>query len=142
MEFVMLECLIIGDSIAVGVDMAAPRECVSYAQGGYNSWQWNRRWRGVPLEADTVVISLGTNDHRYVNTERELLRIRSRIRANRVVWVMPPCSARFCNPGVNATVSRISYQYGDRTIGTVRLQRDGIHPSWKGYKQLVKRAGL
>ena len=37
----MLECLIIGDSIAVGTAMAR-KECVSYARGGWNSWQWNK----------------------------------------------------------------------------------------------------
>ena len=35
----MLECLIIGDSIAVGTAMARP-ECVSYSKGGWNSWQF------------------------------------------------------------------------------------------------------
>ncbi len=38
----MLECLIMGDSIAVGTKMFAPKECVSYSKGGYNTWQWNK----------------------------------------------------------------------------------------------------
>ena len=68
----MLECLILGDSIAVGTKMFAPTECVSYSKGGFNSWQWNQRWGMNPVEANTVVISLGTNDHVGVNTEKEL----------------------------------------------------------------------
>lgn len=138
----MLECLIIGDSIAVGVEMFAPKECVSYAKGGWNSWQWNRKWGKTPLDAKTIVISLGTNDHKGVNTEKELTKIRTRIKINNVVWVMPPCNARFCKKSVNATVTRISYKFGDRVISTSYLQPDHIHPSWRGYKELVQKAKL
>lgn len=138
----MLECLIIGDSIAVGVEMFAPKECVSYAKGGWNSWQWNRKWGKTPLDAKTIVISLGTNDHKGVNTEKELTKIRTRIKINNVVWVMPPCNARFCKKSVNAIVTRISYKFGDRVISTSYLQPDHIHPSWRGYKELVQKAKL
>jgi lysophospholipase L1-like esterase len=138
----MLECLILGDSIAVGTKMFAPQECVSYAKGGFNSWQWNRRWGTSPVEAKTVVISLGTNDHAGVKTEAELLKLRKRIRASRVVWIMPPCNARFCKLGVNAVVRSVAVSYGDKMISTSYLQPDKIHPSWRGYKELVARSGI
>ena len=76
----MLECLIMGDSIAVGTKMFAPKECVSYSKGGQNTWQWNKKWGKTPLEAKTIVISLGTNDHSGVNTKKELTIIRTRIK--------------------------------------------------------------
>jgi len=138
----MLECLIIGDSIAVGTKMFAPTECVSYSKGGFNTWQWNKRWGKTPLEAKTVVISLGTNDHKGVNTHKELSKVRYRIKSRRVVWIMPPCNAKFCKPGVNKTVTDIAKSYGDTIIGTKFVQPDGIHPSWRGYKQLVKFSGI
>ena len=138
----MLECLIIGDSIAVGTKMSAPTECVSYSRGGWNSWQWNRKWGKTPLEAKTIVISLGTNDHRGVNTYKELQRIRYRINSLRVVWIMPPCNQKFCKPGVNVAVSRVAAEYKDRTISTSYLQPDRIHPSWRGYKELVAKSGI
>lgn len=138
----MLECLILGDSIAVGTKMFAPQECVAYAKGGFNSWQWNRRWGTSPVEAKTVVISLGTNDHAGVKTEAELLKLRKRIRASRVVWIMPPCNVRFCKLGVNAVVRSVAVSYGDRMISTQRVQPDKIHPSWAGYKELVRLAGI
>jgi hypothetical protein len=37
----MLECLILGDSIAVGTHQFRP-DCVSYSKGGWNTKQWNR----------------------------------------------------------------------------------------------------
>jgi len=138
----MIACLIIGDSIAVGTKMFAPTECVSYSKGGWNSWQWNKKWGKTPLDAKTVVISLGTNDHPGVKTDAELRKIRGRIRANHVVWIMPPCNAKFCKPNVNAVVTKISHDFGDRVISTQRVQPDHIHPSWAGYKELVRSAGI
>lgn len=138
----MLECLIIGDSIAVGTKMFAPKECVSYSKGGFNTWQWNKRWGTVKLEANKVVISLGTNDHKGVNTYKELMKMRYRVSSPKVVWVMPPCNKGFCKSGVNSTVAEIAKNFGDEVISTPFVQPDNIHPSWRGYKDIVKKAGL
>lgn len=138
----LLACLIIGDSIGVGTKMFAPKECVSYSKGGYNTWQWNRKWGNTPLEAKKVVISLGTNDHKGVNTKKEFTKIRTRIKADNVVWIMPPCNKGFCKPGVNAAVKEIANKYGDKIISTSYVQPDNVHPSWRGYKDLVKKAGI
>ena len=138
----MLECLIIGDSIAVGTKMFAPTECVSYAKGGYNTWQWNKKWGNTPLNSELLIISLGTNDHRGVHTERELRKTRARAHARRVIWIIPPCNEKFCKSNINAIVTKIANEYGDQIIGTKRVQPDGIHPSWAGYKELVKKSGL
>lgn len=136
----MLECLIIGDSIAVGTKMFAPKECVSYAKSGWNTWQWNRDYGDKKLAAKTLVISLGTNDHAGVNTERELRKMRGRAQAERVVWIMPPCNKGFCKPTVNSIVEKIAREYGDVIVSTSYLQPDKIHPSWRGYKDLVNKA--
>lgn len=138
----MLECLILGDSIAVGTKMFAPKECVSYSKGGWNTWQWNKTYSGKDLTADTVVISLGTNDHAGVNTERELRKMRIRVNAKRVVWIMPPCNKKFCKSNVNAIVTKIAREYGDIIVSTPYVQPDGIHPSWRGYKDLVSKAKI
>ena len=137
----MLECLILGDSIAVGTKMFAPVECVSYSTGGLNTWQWRKKWGKKPLEAKKVIISLGTNDHQFINTYKELYNIRSQIHSVEVIWIMPPCNKKFCKPGVNNTVAQIASEFRDRVIGTSHLQKDGIHPSWAGYKELVRLAG-
>jgi hypothetical protein len=136
----MLECLIIGDSIAVGTKMFSPAECVSYSKGGWNTWQWNKKWGNTPLNAKTVVISLGTNDHKGVNTYKELSKIRYRINSLKVVWIMPPCNKGFCKSNINTTIREIAHHYGDVIISTQFLQPDHIHPSSRGYKELVKKA--
>lgn len=140
----MIECLIIGDSIAVGTKMFAPKDCVAYAKGGWNSWQWNRDYLGHNLDfnANSIVISLGTNDHKYIKTEDELRKMRKELHGNRVIWILPPCNEGFCKPEVNGIVCKIAKEYHDKVIKTDKLQPDHIHPNASGYKELVKKAEL
>ena len=134
----MLDCLIIGDSIAVGTANVR-KECVSYSVGGLNSKQWNRKFLNRDLTARSVIISLGTNDHYGVNTFRELESMRERVDANRVYWILPPCNPKFCKPTVNDIVEIIAKSWGDVIIKTDQLQADAIHPSWAGYKELAEK---
>ena len=134
----MLDCLILGDSIAVGTANVRT-ECVSYSVGGLNSWQWNKRFASKELSAKSVIISLGTNDHSGVHTFKELSAMRSRVGAEHVYWIMPPCNDKFCKSDVNEIVKIIADSRGDTIIGTQRLQKDAIHPSWAGYKELAEQ---
>ena len=134
----MIDCMIIGDSIGVGTQRAMP-ECVSYSKGGWNTWQWNRDYLQNDLTAKTVIISLGTNDHKGVNTFKELLKTREKISGSRVFWIMPPCNPKFCKPHVNEVVEIIAKQFGDTIVGTQKLQPDAIHPSWAGYKEIAQQ---
>lgn len=134
----MLECLIVGDSIAVGVAQVRT-ECVSHSIGGYNTWQWNKKFKTVDLSAKSVIISLGTNDHAGVHTFKELSEMRARVTAGNVFWIMPPCNDKFCKPNVNEWVRIIAESRGDVIIKTDRLQKDAIHPSWAGYKELADK---
>jgi len=129
----MIECLILGDSIAVGTHMFA-KQCQLVGQGGINTWQFNKMYKNNLLAAKTVIISLGTNDHKGVNTRDELIRMRERVSAGNVYWIMPSIK-----PEIQAIVAEIALQYGDQIIGTSKLQADGVHPSWDGYKELVKQ---
>jgi lysophospholipase L1-like esterase len=127
----MLECLIVGDSIAVGTATARP-ECVAYAKGGVNSYQWvNTNIGKMPLVAKTVIISLGSNDHKYVKTESELRSIRELTKADRVYWILPAIK-----PDIQEIVKKVAAENGDTVLPITRLQKDGVHPSWAGYKQL------
>jgi len=132
----MIECIVLGDSIAVGTHLQR-HECVSYSKGGINTWQWNKMYSDKDLTAGTVIISLGTNDHKGVKTEKELLAMRSRVKAARVFWIMPPCNDKFCKQDVNDIVKMIAEANGDIIIGTNRVQADAIHPSWAGYRELA-----
>ena len=131
---IMLECLIMGDSIAVGTEMFK-KECVAYAKGGINSKQWLDKNVGKsPYIAKTIIISLGSNDHQYVKTEEELRTIRKLTKADRVYWIMPAIK-----PNIQEIVKKIANEYGDTVLPITRLQPDGIHPSWAGYKELAEK---
>jgi lysophospholipase L1-like esterase len=122
-----------GDSIAVGTHQVK-QECVAYAKGGINSWQWvNQNIGKAPYQANTVIISLGSNDHKYVKTESELQTIRQLTKADRVFWILPAIK-----PDIQDIVKKVAAQYGDTVLPITRLQPDGIHPSWAGYKEIER----
>lgn len=128
----MLECLIVGDSIAVGTRQFK-QECVAYAKGGINSKQWlDKNIQNTPLVAKTVIISLGSNDHKYVKTESELRTIRTLTKADRVYWILPAIK-----PNIQETVIKVAGEFGDIVLPITRLQKDGVHPSTVGYKELA-----
>lgn len=130
----MIDCLILGDSIAVGTHQFRP-ECVAYAKGGWNTWQWNRDYLKNDLTANTVIISLGSNDHKGVKTKAELQRIREKVGTTaRVFWILPAIK-----PEIQAIVKQMAEEYGDTVLPIARLQPDGVHPSWAGYKQLAEK---
>jgi lysophospholipase L1-like esterase len=129
----MLDCLVVGDSIAVGVAQVRT-ECVSHSIGGYNSWQWNKKFKDRPLGAKTVIISLGSNDHPGVRTIWELQQLRDRVQADHVFWIMPAIK-----PDIQSMVRNVAESRGDTILPITRLQKDGVHPSWAGYKELADR---
>jgi lysophospholipase L1-like esterase len=131
----MLECLIAGDSIAVGIANVR-KECVSYSKGGINSHQWlNKNIQNTPLQARHVIISLGSNDAYVKNTEEELRTIRKLTNAQRVYWVMP--SNKF--PKAQSAVWHVANENNDTILSTERYQADGVHPSWAGYKEIAEK---
>jgi lysophospholipase L1-like esterase len=130
----MLECLILGDSIAYGVSNIRT-ECVAYAKSGINSTDWNNKYRNKVVDSKITIISLGTNDVKQLNTEVELIALRSRIRVGRVFWIMPPIK-----PEKQQIVRNIAKAYGDNVIRITELSTDKIHPTYNGYKKLGELA--
>ena len=130
----MLECLILGDSIAYGVSNIRT-ECVAYAKSGINSLDWNNKYRNKIVDSKVTIISLGTNDVKNLNTEVELIALRSRIEVGHVYWIMPPIK-----PEKQKIVRSIAKTYGDSIIRISDLSTDRIHPTYRGYKQLGEAA--
>jgi lysophospholipase L1-like esterase len=129
----MIDCMILGDSIAVGTHQYRP-DCVAYVKGGINSSQWNRQNADRKLNANTVIISLGSNDHEGVRTLWELQQLRARVEAARVFWILPAIK-----PDVQQMVRIIAKDHGDIVLPIPNLQADKVHPSWAGYKKLAEQ---
>ena len=131
-----MSCLIIGDSIAQGV-ADIRKDCRSYTQNGIGTLAWSKKYlEKIDLVADTIFISLGSNDQ-YKNFEDvadELYHIRADIGYDhKVIWVLPAIK-----PWVQDLIMEVSYEYGDTVLEMVSLSADKVHPTTKGYKALAK----
>jgi hypothetical protein len=131
----MIDCLIVGDSIAVGTS-TYKKDCVSLSKGGINSWQWNKVYIERPFIKDAdynkAIISLGSNDHSGVNTRRELEKLRGTIKSKKVYWIMPAIK-----PNIQEIVLSIASMNGDSIVYIKGISSDKIHPSSSGYKQIA-----
>ena len=128
----MIECAVIGDSIAQGVAQYRP-ECLGIARYGWTSAQWNRRWGSMELNAHSVIISLGSNDSPAVKSELELRAIRANAHSDRVFWILPAN-----NVSMQRLIRQIALDWGDTVLPITQLSADRVHPTVTGYKQLAK----
>ena len=128
----MLDCLIVGDSIAVGTAQIRT-ECVSYAKSGINSRDWNKKYADRDLAGKTVIISLGSNDTSHIRTIWEVTQLRERVQAQKVFWILPANKA-----DVREFVERVAKDFGDTVLPIRSLSTDGVHPTGRGYRELAK----
>jgi lysophospholipase L1-like esterase len=92
--------------------------------------------------AKTVIISLGSNDHKGVKTEKELETIRALTKADRVYWILPHGNHPKSNisiEDIQTIVKKVAEKNGDIVLPITRVQKDNIHPSWAGYKELAEK---
>jgi thiamine biosynthesis protein ThiC len=124
----VMDCAAIGDSIAVGIGQAA--HCTINAKvGASSSYIANHT---ISTSKDVVVISAGSNDPANPNLKKNLEKIRSKVKANTVVWILP------YNRKAAAAVISVANRHGDKYIDLVSVKtNDGVHPS--SYRNLVKR---
>ena len=134
----MLECLIIGDSIAHGIANIR-KECNSLAEIGLNSVEWHRKYGKsmilTEMDYKTVIISLGVNDSDISRLEKELRQIRGKIKQKDVVWIIPSEKRQ----EQRNIVTMIAAVYNDRMVEIPSYSQDGIHPNIRGYDDIVKR---
>lgn len=131
----MIECLILGDSIAVGISQMRP-ECIVQAKSGINSEDYaNGLFRHFELiHAKKTIISLGSNDA-YVESYGPMLALRELLKGD-VMWILSSNNeeSRF------AALS-IARQFGDDVVDTMAypMSPDGVHPTGTGYKMIAEQ---
>jgi lysophospholipase L1-like esterase len=130
----MLECLIIGDSIGVGVSQVR-KECTAIVKSGINSRDWNRQHLSKLKPTKTMIISLGANDYKGIDTDNNIRRLRESVKADRVFWLLP---SQKLKPEQVRAVKFVAIEYGDTVIPRPEkdISADGVHPTFKGYKVL------
>ena len=80
----MIECLILGDSIAVGIGQHRP-DCAVIAKVGITSQNWLKNYNNHPTfnkPYKVVTISLGSNDFKASHTAESLYDIRNKIKSD------------------------------------------------------------
>jgi lysophospholipase L1-like esterase len=126
----MIECMILGDSIAQGVARFRP-QCVRQTQVGITTAEFSRKWT-EHVNARHVLISLGSNDVGIPNLEHHLQLVRARVQQGEVTWLLS-----VNNPQAAAQVQQIARAHGDRVVHVrVVVGPDGVHPSTSGYHRL------
>jgi lysophospholipase L1-like esterase len=123
--------MIIGDSIAVGTRVHLSK-CEVVAESGISSKGYNYKFGNTSTDARSVIISLGSNDHRNIKTKQELESLRSKIVSGKVYWILPAIK-----PLVQEAVRQVAKDNNDTIIQIKHLQEDKIHPTAKGYKQII-----
>jgi lysophospholipase L1-like esterase len=135
----MLECMIIGDSIAVGVSQIRT-ECSSLSKSGINSKVWNEKYLNklVDVSSRTLIISLGANDYKGIETEENIRKLRLRANAQTVFWLLPSDKLK---PYQVEAVKKIATEFGDKIIPRpeTNISADGVHPTYTGYKILAEK---
>jgi lysophospholipase L1-like esterase len=133
----MIECLILGDSIAKGISDVR-KECVAYVKSGVNSYDYVNRhvlYTQGNTQATTVIISLGSNDYKKINTFEELDTLRQLVKADRVYWILPNIKET-----KRKEVWMVASKYNDIVIDARNHDRspDAVHPTYKGYKTIAE----
>jgi lysophospholipase L1-like esterase len=133
----MLDCLIVGDSIAVGVSQVR-KECLAVVKSGINSKDWNKLHLEKLKPTSALIISLGANDYKGIDTESNIRTLRSRAKAEKVFWLLPSNKLK---PNQVKAVELVAKEFGDIIIPRPEsdISADGVHPTYAGYKKLAEK---
>ena len=132
-------CLILGDSIAVGTAQQA--RCMVAALNGISTKQWVRQFSATvePIASafEVVLISLGSNDGKLPDpmTYQHLTRARKSVaQAKRVVWIAP--GPQF---PARAQVQAVAMTHGDVVYErpVEQLHGDSVHFTKVGYQRIA-----
>ena len=124
----MFECLVLGDSIAVGVGQNLPT-CETIAKVGLSSSQVLASVKKV--SKDLVVVSVGSNDPRNPELLRNVRALRAKLDAKYVIWLLP------YDRSAAGAVREVASSYRDYLLDLRNYDtNDGVHP--KNYKELAK----
>ena len=127
----MLECAIIGDSIAVGVSLK-DKTCYREAVGGISSKKFAEMYV-KEITANQVLISIGSNDSANMNTYDNMKKIRSRVHASKkVVWLLS-----YNNKAAKEAAVRVAKENGDAVL-EIKDVKDKVHPTNAEYIRLGK----
>jgi hypothetical protein len=121
-----LACLFVGDSTALGAAQAynrtAAAPCTVQVRVGAGPTE-AARWPLPAAPIGTAIVGLGSNDPASPVLADDLARLRHRLVATRVIWLLP------YDRRAAITVERVAISFGDYVIDLAELpSRDRLHP--------------
>lgn len=121
----MSDCLILGDSIALGVAAALQMlhwgGCDVRARNGASVASIATMASSIGYRE--VVVSAGSNDRLNPSRARDLVALRRELGGAKVTWIYPR------QPAPAWDVYRVARRFGDRAVDISRAcSRDGVHP--------------
>lgn len=130
-EALLVPCLVLGDSLAVGIGQYLP-ECHTRARVGISSERYVHELL-TRQSARIAVISLGVNDGASPSTADGLRMVRRSTDCPVVYWVLPAA-----HPQARANIRHVAAEFGDRLIDAGPMAgADGLHPTGAGYRTLA-----
>lgn len=126
----MIECVLLGDSIALGVARSQP-SCQVQAVSGIGTGSYLSRFSHT-VHARHALISIGSNDPASGDLVSQMRTMRSRIIADEVTWLLSANNAHAA-----AAARAVAAEHGDRVINIMPfLSSDRVHPTPAGYYRL------
>lgn len=121
-------CLVLGDSIAVGTQQALAEQgvvCERRARVGISSNSIEDY--PVVTNANTVIISAGSNDNPRLNNVPTYERLRAKYVGKKVVWILPR------NRIIARQVLQVIVKYRDAYVDGYSFEpADRLHPKYYG----------
>jgi len=114
----MLDCLLIGDELAIGLSKYRP-ECSVVAKPQINSEVWVEQNIGNLQNSKITIISLTAHDTPDVYSQWNLETIRSKIKTGRVFWIVPSKTKSSLN--IDLMLKYIAKKYKDTLIYSTDL---------------------
>lgn len=132
----ILPCLILGDSTAVGTADALAAQgirCEVHARVSAPSGETGATWRGSG-PVSRALIALGSNDPNNPALASNLLALRRRTSAAQVTWLAP------YHPAAARVVTSLARSFGDTVVQLAdHDSRDRVHPS--SYRSVATSLG-
>lgn len=127
----MMDCVYIGDSIAVGLQQLEPN-CGIYAKVGADTDFIVKHFSGTKA-AGHAVITMGSNAPKNPHNYENALKLRKSLKVDFVVWVLP------YDRTSAAAIRKVAQQFPDAIVDLHGIpSRDGVHPNYKKASDIVQ----
>lgn len=120
----MIDCVYIGDSIAVGLQQL-DRHCAVYAKVGANTNFITKHYFGKGGQSYTV-ISMGSNWPDNPHNRQNAINLRNSIHSDIVIWIVP------YDRGVASVIRGVAMEFKDSYMDLKAIpSKDHVHPNFK-----------